>query len=130
MEEEDSDYDFFSCHPQPVCLHTFIAAWMALMAYNSSFYDTWIVWWLYASYAILASIAAIFRMGWFIPCTILGIMSGLFFRPEIEGTRISQNLDVVVFVLCGTILGVGTGLAIDLSLPANSPGQSNSSESD
>lgn len=70
-------------------------------------------------------------MGWFIACTILGIMSGFFFMPVVgNGVNLAQDLDVFVFVLCGTILGVGTGLANDLSLTSNSPDEPKSMETE
>ena len=136
MEREDSGDDFFYSHSPPVSLNIFIALWMALMAYNSFTYGTWVVWWLSASYAFLAFIAAIFRMGWFIPCTILGIMSGFFLLPIIGGSvlvggnELSQMMNVAVFVLCGTTLGVGSGLAIDSSLNTNTSEQSPSKEAE
>ena len=72
------------------------------------------VWLLGASLGTVAAITVFLRVGWAVPCTIVGTYLGLISDAHIKGGSCeSQAWETVHAIVFGTIFGFGVGLFLD-----------------
>ena len=66
--------------------------------------------------ACFSCLALVFRLGWLVPCTVIGVFLGCFVCPPPigSGTAVSKMQDTISGIWQGTAFGVVVGLAIDL----------------
>ncbi|MBN2581110.1 MAG: hypothetical protein JXB10_19160 [Pirellulales bacterium] len=72
------------------------------------------VWKLFAGLFIFMMVSLILRLGWIVPCMVVGTLTGAFLDPMIKGGTIeSQMWETVRYICGGAIVGLVLGLVID-----------------
>ena len=82
---------------------------------------------LFACLSVYSMVAAILRLGWLVPCTIIGVTIGVFLDPLIKrGTIESQMGQTVTRICYGTLVGLVVGFIIDINSSSHSIDKQNS----
>jgi hypothetical protein len=78
------------------------------------------VWKLFAGLFVFMMVSLILRLGWLVPCMVVGTLTGIFLDPLIKGGTIeSQMWETVRYICGGTIAGLVLGLVIDSTCAAS-----------
>lgn len=98
---------------KPVTLHITVAIITAFLGISFLSVSLSGPWWVFLSYSVFAFIAAILKLGWVIPCSILGVVFGFLTMPAI-GSRDPILTHGPLIVIC---LGIGIFLGFMFDLP-------------
>ncbi|MBN2475468.1 MAG: hypothetical protein JXB62_12730 [Pirellulales bacterium] len=71
-------------------------------------------WKLLAALFACSTVAIVFRLGWPVPCMILGILAGIALDPAIKGGTIDSQMWETVSCICvGAFIGLLIGVFLD-----------------
>jgi len=109
-----------ACHVRPrrralLAVQIVLAVITGLLALRVWSIDGGQVWKLLAGLSACTTAALIFRLGWLVPCIVLGTLAGILLDPAIKGGTIeSQMWETVSYICFGAVAGFVVGLMIDM----------------
>lgn len=72
--------------------------------------------WEFLILSLLSGAAVILRLGWAVPCTLLGFLVGLWLQDWEPRRRLGEPDEMIIRLLGGTFSGLLTGLFLELAL--------------